>query len=83
MRIPALSNRGPNYLYTDTRDYIDLSVDENGLWGIYGLEETNNNTIVAKIDPVTLTVSRVVFTVMTSFVVYRLRIEFFLVKYYM
>ena len=56
--IPSLSYRGPNYLYTDGRDYLDLNVDENGLWGIYGLEETNNNTIIMKIDQVTLTVNK-------------------------
>ena len=44
-----------NFLYKQSRDYLDLSVDENGLWAIYGLQQSNN-TVVAKIDLNTLKV---------------------------
>uniref|UniRef100_A0A6A7FZ98 Colmedin n=1 Tax=Hirondellea gigas TaxID=1518452 RepID=A0A6A7FZ98_9CRUS len=55
-RLPLLSSQGSNYLYTDGRDYLDLSVEENGLWAIYGLASTNNNTVVAKLDSDSLTI---------------------------
>jgi len=35
---------------------VDLSIEENGLWAIYGLAAVNNNTIVAKLDPYSLQV---------------------------
>lgn len=35
------------------RNYVDLAVDENGLWVIYGLEDSNN-TAVLHVDPLTL-----------------------------
>lgn len=34
-------------------NYIDLAVDENGLWAIYGLEDSNN-TAVLHVNPSTL-----------------------------
>lgn len=46
-----------NFLYKKSRDYLDLNVDENGLWVIYGLARMNN-TVVAKIDPNTLKVRK-------------------------
>ena len=30
-------------------NYLDLSVDENGVWGVFGLA-LDNNTVVMKID---------------------------------
>ncbi|KAF2364242.1 Collagen triple helix repeat [Trinorchestia longiramus] len=52
--LPLLTTVGANYLYTETRDHLDLSVDENGLWAIYGL--SNNNTVVVKVEPISLTI---------------------------
>lgn len=36
-------------------NYVDLAVDENGLWVIYGLE-TSNNTAVLLVNPTTLVI---------------------------
>lgn len=39
-----------NLLYTSKYNYIDFSVDENGMWMIYGgIDE--NNTIIMKLEP--------------------------------
>lgn len=53
--VPEVATDGNNYLYKESRDYIDLNTDENGLWAIYGLP-SNNNTVVMKLDPWTLKV---------------------------
>lgn len=53
--VPEVATDGTNYLYKESRDYVDLSTDENGLWAIYGLP-SNNNTVVMKLDPWTLKV---------------------------
>ncbi|KAG8229193.1 hypothetical protein J437_LFUL001065 [Ladona fulva] len=45
---------GANYLYTTEYNYLDFSTDENGLWVIYGLPPPSNNTVVMKLDAVTL-----------------------------
>lgn len=34
-------------------NYVDLAVEENGLWVIYGLEDSNN-TAILHVDPNTL-----------------------------
>lgn len=51
--IPFLNITERNLLYTTSHNFIDISVDENGLWLIYGLE-TDNNTAVIKLEPNTL-----------------------------
>lgn len=48
-----VATSGNNYLYTTEYNYMDFSVDDNGLWVIYGLP-SNNHTIVMKIDAVTM-----------------------------
>ena len=55
--IPHLTTSGSNYLYTISQDYVDMATDENGLWAIYGLPESNNNTVVMKINPLKFKVS--------------------------
>ncbi|XP_045621271.2 uncharacterized protein [Procambarus clarkii] len=54
--VPGVATTGYNYLYGTSLDYIDLNTDDNGLWAIYGLPESNNNTVVMKLDPWTLKV---------------------------
>ncbi|XP_014249344.1 uncharacterized protein LOC106666571 [Cimex lectularius] len=53
LTLPLAKPFGENFLYRTQHNYVDFSVDDNGLWVIYGLIETNN-TAVLKIDPETL-----------------------------
>ncbi|XP_076030861.1 uncharacterized protein LOC143019045 [Oratosquilla oratoria] len=53
--VPLVATNGTNFLYQKSKDYIDLTTDENGLWAIYGLP-SNNNTVVMKLDPWTLNI---------------------------
>ena len=46
--VPMVATSGDNYLYTTKNNYMDFSVDENGLWVIYGISSTNH-TIVMKV----------------------------------
>lgn len=48
MEIRYAVHAGPKRLYTANYNYFDFNVDENGLWVITGLEDSNN-TIVSKI----------------------------------
>lgn len=51
--VPDVSFTDDRFLYTTQYSYIDFSIDENGMWAIYGLTDCNN-TLVMKFDPVTL-----------------------------
>ena len=51
--IPGLSYNSSNYLYTTEHNYIDINVDDNGLWVIYATPHSNN-TIVAKVREINL-----------------------------
>jgi len=52
--IPMANGTGPTtLLYAKGHNLFDFAVDENGLWLIYGLYPSNN-TVVMKMDPVTL-----------------------------
>lgn len=44
----GLDVNGSKYLYTTEYNHADLNVDDNGLWVIYGTQDSNN-TIVAKV----------------------------------
>lgn len=55
VNVPEVATEGNNYLYSTGRDYIDLNTDDNGLWAIYGLPDSNS-TVVMKIDPWSLKV---------------------------
>lgn len=48
LEIPYAIAKGPKHLYTTEHNYFDFNVDENGLWIIYGLPDSNN-TIVTKL----------------------------------
>lgn len=48
MVISKASFDGPNYLYTSKHNYMDFSIDDNGLWVIYSTP-FSNNTNVAKV----------------------------------
>ncbi|KAK2713866.1 hypothetical protein QYM36_009677, partial [Artemia franciscana] len=51
--LPNVTYNGNIYLYSqESQSYVDLSVDENGLWVIYGLQE--NNTAVMKLNSYSL-----------------------------
>lgn len=43
------TNESTNFLYTTEYNYMDFSIDDNGMWIIYGLPGSNN-TAVLKID---------------------------------
>lgn len=48
LEIPYAVASGPRRLYKSDYNYFDFNADENGLWLIYGLQDSNN-TIVTKI----------------------------------
>ncbi|KAF4526436.1 hypothetical protein B566_EDAN015068 [Ephemera danica] len=52
--LPMAPYSGDDHLYTTDYNYVDFSVDENGLWVVYGLPNNNNNTVVVKMDSYTL-----------------------------
>ncbi|XP_050455183.1 uncharacterized protein LOC126853449 [Cataglyphis hispanica] len=54
LQLPGLVINTKNFLYTHNFTYVDLNVDENGLWVIYGLP--SNNTAVVKINPTNMTI---------------------------
>jgi hypothetical protein len=47
---PLVATSGSNYLYKTNYNYMDFSVDENGLWVIYGIP-SSNHTVVMKVNP--------------------------------
>jgi hypothetical protein len=49
LTVPLVATRGSNYLYTTNYNYMDFSVDENGLWVIYGIP-SSNHTMVMKVN---------------------------------
>ncbi|XP_065337582.1 uncharacterized protein LOC135938024 [Cloeon dipterum] len=53
VELPGASSTDNNKLFDKGFNYVDISVDENGLWVVYGLPE-NNNTVVVKMDAFTL-----------------------------
>ncbi|KAM6937272.1 gliomedin-like [Xenentodon cancila] len=49
------------YLFRNSKTYFKFAVDENGLWVIYA-STTDDNTMVAKLDPDTFTVESIINT---------------------
>lgn len=49
LQVPLVATKGSNYLYTTNYNYMDFSVDENGLWVIYGIP-ISNYTVVMKVN---------------------------------
>ena len=44
------------YLYSIEYTYVDMEVDENGLWAIYGGDQRENDLMVAKLNAESLQV---------------------------
>lgn len=53
MELPHAAIENQTALYTEQHNYVDLAVDDNGLWVIYGLR-ASNNTVVLKLDEKTM-----------------------------
>lgn len=49
IEVPGVVANGTKHLYTTEHNYMDLNVDDNGVWVIYGSQHSNN-TVVAKLD---------------------------------
>ncbi|XP_034032080.1 gliomedin-like isoform X2 [Thalassophryne amazonica] len=49
------------YLFRNSKTYFKFAVDENGLWVIFG-SDTDDNTMVAQMDPETFSVESVINT---------------------
>lgn len=49
LNAPLAAIGGDNYLYTTNYNYMDFSVDENGLWVVYGIP-SSNHTAVMKVN---------------------------------
>ncbi|XP_065167503.1 uncharacterized protein [Atheta coriaria] len=49
VNVPLVATNGSNYLYTTGNNYMDFNVDDNGLWVIFGIPDSNN-TAVMKVD---------------------------------
>lgn len=43
--INKAASSGTNFLYTTEYNYMDFSVDDNGLWVIYTTADSNNTNI--------------------------------------
>ena len=50
-RIQGASYNDSNYLYSGSRIYFDIEIDENGMWIIYRKPNDLNSTYITKIDP--------------------------------
>ena len=48
-----------SFIRSKSQSYFDFSVDEMGLWVIYGISESNNNTAVAKLNSYSLEIEYV------------------------
>lgn len=49
LEVPQAAYNGTNFLYTTKYNYMDFNVDDNGLWVIYSIPDSNN-TIVMKVS---------------------------------
>ncbi|XP_008287949.1 gliomedin-like isoform X2 [Stegastes partitus] len=61
LMMPGSRYKSLTYLFRNSKTYFKFAVDENGLWVIYA-STTDDNTMVAKLDPDTFSVESVVDT---------------------
>lgn len=59
-KIPDAHYQGKeNYVYSTEYNYFDMSVDENGLWVIYGSSFNNQHLLVAKLNDTTMEIQKI------------------------
>jgi len=56
--LPKAAFQGKNYVYNTDYNYVDLAVDESGLWAIYSLEQDDFSLMVVKLDPIDLSIMK-------------------------
>ncbi|KAK3865143.1 hypothetical protein Pcinc_029232 [Petrolisthes cinctipes] len=57
MELPGMVYSDDRFLYNNSRDYVDLSADTEGLWAIYSTSYPNN-TVVVKMNNMTLKIKK-------------------------
>ncbi|KAK3873389.1 hypothetical protein Pcinc_021605 [Petrolisthes cinctipes] len=57
MELPGMVYSDDRSLYNNSRDYVDLSADTEGLWAIYSTSYPNN-TVVVKMNNMTLKIEK-------------------------
>lgn len=65
MIIPNSRHKNLKYLFHNSKTYFKFAVDENGLWVIFA-SNTDDNTMVAKLDPDTFSVQTTINTAYPS-----------------
>ncbi|XP_050929260.1 gliomedin isoform X3 [Lates calcarifer] len=61
LTVPNSRHKNLTYLFTHSKTYFKFAVDENGLWVIFA-SDTDDNTMVAKLNPDTLSIESVINT---------------------
>lgn len=44
--VPHLVTNNSNYLYSSEYNYLDFSVDDNGMWVIFPVQDSNNTAVM-------------------------------------
>lgn len=45
-QLPNVATSGDHYLYTTKHNYVDLNVDDNGIWAIYTTIHSSHTNVV-------------------------------------
>ncbi|ESO87600.1 hypothetical protein LOTGIDRAFT_127565 [Lottia gigantea] len=56
--LPGASYKNERFLYKGVNNYVDFSVDENGLWIIYSKQEGSNKLQLARLNAMTLNIMK-------------------------